>query len=95
MGAFPSRSAVLAMGQAGVAGDGICCGGFVGVSHVSGAVGAVDANASRNIITVGPETRTKGRWWCIRDSGEDEWRLLHQTDKKGFYITTAIIYVPN
>jgi hypothetical protein len=50
------------MGQAGVAGDGICCGGFVGMSHVSGAVGAVDANASRNIITVGPETRTKGRW---------------------------------
>jgi hypothetical protein len=32
------------MGQAGVAGDGIGCGGFVGVSHVSGAVGAVDAN---------------------------------------------------
>ena len=44
MGAFPSRSAVLAMGQVGVAGDGIGCGGFVGVSHVSGAVGAVDAN---------------------------------------------------
>jgi hypothetical protein len=28
MGAFPSRSAVLAMGQAGVASDGIGCGGL-------------------------------------------------------------------